>query len=73
MANQYVNKVVQSNGTTIMDITDTTATASDVLAGKYFYLANGGKVAGNLTFSTITISSSNPSGGNNGDIWIKTS
>lgn len=26
-----------------------------------------------VPFSTITVSSSNPSGGNNGDIWIKTS
>ena len=46
MPNQYVNKVVQSNGTTIIDISDTTAVASDVASGKYFYLATGAKVAG---------------------------
>ena len=73
MANQYVNKVQQSNGTTIIDITDTTAVAADVASGKYIYLATGQRVSGSLTFSTITVSSSNPSGGSNGDVWIKTS
>ena len=34
MSNTYVNKVVQSNGTTLIDITDTTATAADVAIGK---------------------------------------
>ncbi len=45
MPNQYKNKVVFGNQT-LIDITDTTAVAGDVAAGKYFYLASGKRVEG---------------------------
>ena len=47
--NPYVNKVQKADGTVIMDITDTTAVASDVAVGKYFYTASGQKVEGTAT------------------------
>ena len=45
--NLYVNKVVYDN-TTLIDISDTTATAEDVISGKYFYASNGQKIEGSL-------------------------
>ena len=47
--NPYVNKVQTADGTTIIDISDTTAVASDVASGKYFYTAAGAKTAGTGT------------------------
>lgn len=49
--NPYVNKVQKADGTTIIDISDTTATAADVLNSKYFYTAAGQKVQGTATGS----------------------
>ena len=40
------NKVQLSDGTTIMDITDTTATPADVAAGAVFYKADGSRAVG---------------------------
>lgn len=42
------NKVTL-DGTTLMDISDTTAVAADVAQNKYFYTASGQKVAGSST------------------------
>lgn len=49
MANTYVNKVQLAGGTSLVDISDSTAVASDVTSGKYFYLASGQKVQGSRT------------------------
>jgi len=48
-SNPYVNKVQKADGTTIIDISDATAVASDVAQGKYFYLKTGQKVQGSNT------------------------
>lgn len=47
--NPYINRVdvVRGNTTdTLINISDTTATAADVAQGMYFYLATGQRVAG---------------------------
>ena len=58
-----INKVVYS-GSTVMDITDTTATESTVVKGKTFYKANGARATGTadyqpkITTQTVSLSSS---------------
>lgn len=47
-----INKVEYGN-TTLIDITDTTATAGDVADGKDFYLANGTKATGTAPTNTV--------------------
>ena len=46
MPNTYVNKVKLADGTTLIDISDTTAVAADVKSGTYFYTAAGQRVEG---------------------------
>ena len=52
-SNQYVNKVVY-DGTTLIDLTSDTATASDVLSTKYFHLASGQRVQGSCAYDSDT-------------------
>ena len=47
------NKVELSNGTTLMDITDTTATESDVVNGQVFYKANGVRSTGTANYIPV--------------------
>ena len=48
------NKVIYY-GTTLMDITDTTATSEDVLNNKYFYDANGVRTQGSATIPVTDV------------------
>lgn len=61
MANEKVNKVVLGNET-LIDLTDTTATADKVLNGYEFYGADGEKATGtagaSVSGTTLTIPSS---------------
>ena len=45
-SNPYVNKVELADGTTLIDISDTTAQAKDVLQGEVFYTASGARSVG---------------------------
>jgi len=56
-SNPYVNRVETADGTTIMDISDTTAEANEVLAGEVFYSASGQRSTGTLSDFTGATSS----------------
>jgi len=64
---------------TIKAVTVSGLDASKILSGTTVMVGDANdadriaSVTGTVTFSTITTSSSNPSGGSDGDIWIKTS
>jgi hypothetical protein len=68
-----INKVVYGNDT-LIDITNTTATAADVASGKVFYTKDGVQTTGTYSATTQKIYSgtSTPSSslGNNGDIYM---
>lgn len=51
--------------------TDANATAAEIIRNKTAYV-NKTKLTGTLDIYTTYVSSSNPSGGNDGDIWIVT-
>lgn len=54
LGNQKINKVLTEHSTLIIDTSDATATALDVLSGKTFY-ANGEKKNGGLIISNMYI------------------
>ena len=68
MANEKVNKVVLGSET-LIDLTDTTATADKVLSGYYFYNVAGVKTEGtagaSVSGTVLTIPSSQGSVSNN--------
>ena len=73
-SNQYVNKVVFGNNT-VIDISDTTATADKIVQGYGAYGANGAWMSGSLVIQHYYTGSGAPSSstGVNGDIYLKTS
>lgn len=52
MANEYVNKVSLADGTTLIDLSNDTVMAADVLSGATFHLASGQQVTGTLSTSS---------------------
>ena len=73
MANQYNNKVVLADGTTILDISTDTVTANTLLSGSTAHAADGSSISGAVQFVTYYTGSSAPSSslGNNGDIYLR--
>lgn len=54
MANEYVSKVVLSNGTVLMDLTSDTITANDLLAGVTAHDKSGASITGSCTYDSDT-------------------
>lgn len=54
MANEYVSKVVLSNGTTLMDLTADTITAADLLDGVTAHGKDGAPITGTCTYDSDT-------------------
>lgn len=56
MANEYVSKVVLSNGTTLIDLTGDTITASDLLTGVTAHGKDGAPITGSCSYDSDTSS-----------------
>lgn len=54
MANEYVSKVVLSNGTTLMDLTSDTVTPADLLSGVKAHDKSGAPITGTCTYDSDT-------------------
>ena len=54
MANEYVSKVVLSNGTTLIDLTGDTVTASDILTGVTAHDKSGASITGSCSYDSNT-------------------
>lgn len=53
-SNQYVNKVVLANGTTLIDLTGDDVTKASVLSGMKFHLPSGEATTGTCTYDADT-------------------
>lgn len=54
MANEYVSKVVLSNGTTLIDLTGDTISVADVIRQKTFHDKSGTPLTGSCTYDADT-------------------
>lgn len=54
MANEYVSKVVLSNGTTLIDLTADTVTAADILDGVTAHGKDGAPITGTCAYDSDT-------------------